>query len=118
LPSQDEHFSQAAHNESTALLLLQHRYFDWAITAFFYAALHLVEAILAQSGEHSRNHVARDSTIARHPALRAIYGRYRYLETLSRDARYLVKPIGHGEMTTVQEKFAALKSRLQSASRI
>ena len=85
------------------------------MTVFFYAALHYVEAVLAESNRHSENHPARDSNIGRSPVLRAIYSEYRFLKTLSNDARYRVKSFGETEIRTAQAKFTAIKERVQKA---
>ncbi len=115
MPAPDAHLSQARHNESVALFLLQHNYPDWAVTAFFYAALHYVEAVLAQDNRHSANHPARDSSIARSPVLRKVYGEYRYLKTLSNDARYRVRNFGEPELRATQAKFTAIRNHIQKA---
>ena len=112
MPARDEHLSQARSNEFVALFLLQHQYPDWAVTVFFYAALHYVESVLAESNLHSENHPVRDSSIARSVKLRAIYGEYRYLKTLSTDARYRVKKFGETELRTAQAKFSAIKDHV------
>ena len=117
MPARDEHLSQAKHNEAVALFLLQHQFTDWAITAFFYAALHYVEAVLAESNRHSENHPARDSNVARSPVLRKIYSEYRYLKTLSNDARYRVKSFGEAELKLVQTKFSAIKKHIDRTLR-
>jgi hypothetical protein len=115
LPALDAHLSQAKHNESVALFLLQHDYPDWAVTAFFYAALHYVEAVLAQNNQHSGNHPIRDNTIGRTPSLKGIYREYRYLKTLSNDARYRVKTFSAPELLVTQSKFTAIKNHIQKA---
>lgn len=115
MPAIDAHLSQARHNESVALFLLQHDYPDWAVTAFFYAALHYVEAVLAGENRHSENHPARDSSIARNPSLRRVYGEYRYLKTVSNDARYRVRTFGEPELRATQAKFTAIRDHIQKA---
>lgn len=61
---------------------------DWAVTALFYAALHLAEAALAEHFHRSgpKSHVQRDAAIYRH--LRPIYTEYDQLHTRSNWARY------------------------------
>jgi len=49
------HMSQAKHNESLAEFLLDKPYFDWSITACFYAAIHFVEARLFCDSEDESN---------------------------------------------------------------
>lgn len=71
-----------AHLRSTAPLAFP----DWEVVSLFYAAVHLVEALLATRGVHSNDHHERRRQVLR--ILPAAHGAYRQLEILSRDARY------------------------------
>jgi hypothetical protein len=62
---------------------------DWAVTLLFYTALHLINAVLIETGtafDLPRDHVDRNVAIAL--KLRAVYEDYRLLYRLSRTARY------------------------------
>ena len=61
---------------------------DWALVAFFYAALHYVEAYLALRGVHITHHSRRDTVIGGDENLRTIYRQYRELKTFGYAARY------------------------------
>jgi hypothetical protein len=59
---------------------------DWAVTACFYAAIHLVEGYLARLGIHPRTHVEREGWIQRR--LPHIQQNYWRLKRYSLRARY------------------------------
>src|SRR5438034_628663 len=64
-------------------------YLDWAVTLLFYTALHLINAVLIETGtafDLPRDHMDRNVTVAL--KLRPIYEDYRLLHRLSRTARY------------------------------
>ena len=51
------HLSQARHNESLAEYLLDKPYYDWAITACFYSAIHYFEArLFIKYSENDKKH--------------------------------------------------------------
>lgn len=51
------HLSQARHNESLAEYLLDKPYYDWAITACFYSAIHYFEArLFIEYSENDKKH--------------------------------------------------------------
>lgn len=89
LPKKAEHSGKAAQNDFF-VSTLGNPFWDWAVTAKFYAALHYVEAYLATKNPtvHSRNHSVRDSNIQADPLLRTLYVDYRELESECHDARY------------------------------
>ena len=63
--TKDDHLKQAEHNEKLANSLSQGPYLDWAVTVYFYAALHYMTAILTihVPAEILRSHDKRDSYI-------------------------------------------------------
>lgn len=94
MPSKPEHLSKAAHNEQFAEKLSKDgqyaNYRDWVVTAYFYSAIHYVEAFLASKSPpvHSSRHRIRDDEIATDPQLLPIYDDYRELKDHSSNARY------------------------------
>ena len=89
MPSRDEHLGQARRNKEfcdAAEPLSDYDHRDWVVTAAFYAALHLVDAVLAGDGLHPALHSTRDSHVRRH--CRNAYPDYRSLKDLSRNSRY------------------------------
>jgi hypothetical protein len=89
LPAFEQHRGKAIHNEDF-VKELDNPYWDWAITASFYAALHYVEGFFARKAPpvHSRNHEIRDDNVQRDPVLKRIYDEYRQLKDDSVAARY------------------------------
>src|SRR5690242_11659410 len=88
-PEAAAHLVQARHDYALYQELKDRgQYLDWAVTALFYTALHLVEACLVEKhrlgGE--KIHKQRDSAIYAH--LRPIYSQYDLLHTRSTWARY------------------------------
>jgi hypothetical protein len=87
VPSRLAHLAKAESNQALAVALQRGSHVEWSVTVLFYAALHLVEAILAPP-VHSKNHLVRDHTVQHHPDLQPIYLHYRELYRRSLDARY------------------------------
>jgi hypothetical protein len=87
LSTKQEHDDKADHNEYL-VSTLDNPFFDWQVTALFYAALHRVEAYFATKNIHLPTHTVRDSQIHRDHDLKSIYVDYRELEGESRAARY------------------------------
>ena len=81
----------------------------WIVTAYFYAALHWVEAYLATQAPplHPRNHTQRKQLIAADPALSQIHPLYRELEDRSRDARYELRAFMVFEVETLRDRCLA-----------
>ncbi len=107
MPTKAEHRGKAAHNDFFASTL-GNPFWDWAVTANFYSALHYVEAYLATKAPplHSRNHAVRDSHIQSDPVLKTLYVDYRELESECLDARY------DASLTFSQEDVARLGKNL------
>lgn len=91
MPSTDEHRTRAAQNLSFAQSfdLNTTPYLDWVVTAYFYAALHLVDALLAHKDNfHPDDHEVRRDCVKKRYYLCGIRNEYRKLKDLSEDARY------------------------------
>ena len=88
MPNEIIHIMQAEQNERLArgLVLLSSQLMDWAVTACFYAALHIVDSYLARLGIHPRTHKEREDLVQRRfPHIRRNYWR---LKRYSLRARY------------------------------
>ena len=89
MPSQRRHVRAALHNEALANALLGAGMSPpWAVVLSFCAALHWVDALLAQSRIHPQAHDERNRYVLRVQQLSPIRLQYRTLETRSREARY------------------------------
>lgn len=65
---------------------------DWAVTAVFYSAVHLLEAYLAGMGEHPGGHGERSQAFQDHSVLVEVWEDYREMKDYSEDARYRCVP--------------------------
>jgi hypothetical protein len=95
VPNTSEHLDRARHNIRFAesFDLATTPYLDWVVTAYFYAALHLVEALLyARENLHSPNHETRKEWIRDKGYLTVIKDAYRDLKNHSENARYRIYP--------------------------
>lgn len=103
MPSKLDHISKAQHNEQFAGKVEQtlSSYRDWALTAYFYSALHYVEAYLATKTPpvHSPDHRARDDEFVRDPVLSQIFAEYSDLKNDSTNARYQVYSVSPIDIT-------------------
>jgi hypothetical protein len=91
LPASREHVARAKHNLTFArdVDLNTTQYLDWVVTAYFYAALHWVDAVIAdKEGIVPENHEIRREYVKKKWYLRGISKEYRDLKDRSEDARY------------------------------
>lgn len=89
MASPAEHLARAAANEALAERLAKEGELNWAVTVFFYAAVHHAGALLARSGIDTEglDHI---TTVAKLDSLHtAIRSHYMRLQGMSRRARYL-----------------------------
>lgn len=97
MPDLPEHLDQSNHNALFSAVFPQDQYADWAITARFYAAAHLIRAWLKRFPD------VTDTKIDTHTKVENLltqkrfdlrkHRAYRDLVTLSRDARYGCFPV-------------------------
>lgn len=89
MPDQSDHVAQAEHNWDLVRHLgpLGSPYSDWVVTGAFYAALHYVDAFLAQYGIHPGGHPERLSEFAKRMDA-TTYDAYRQLKDDSEYAKY------------------------------
>jgi uncharacterized protein (UPF0332 family) len=118
LPTQLEHIAIAERNEAFASTVAKTTYYEWAITIFFYSALHYVDAILAVSGINPENHTSRGDAIGVNQTLLQVRKEYRRLETLSRNARYRALKIDSGDLQEAQNAFGTLRAHLRNRMKL
>lgn len=91
MPRASEHLTRAENNLRFAesFDLKSTPFLDWVVVAYFYAALHLVDALLCQMEDlHPPNHEERNRCVKEKSYLRAIRTQYRSLKDHADDARY------------------------------
>ena len=117
MPGSVAHRQRAIENERFATQRLDASLSDdrhWVVTALFYAAVHWVDAYLALSNTHPRNHQQRQSLIRSDPNLHAIHGSYRWLEDRSREARYDLIVFSEQDIQTLlSRQFVPLRDHLK-----
>ncbi len=103
----DEHIALAASNLqflASAAERVRPRKFDWEVVAIFYAAVHVIEALLASRKPplHSRNHGDKDPRETRSKGVgrgwyirsvlndRDLFGAHKFLYSESIQARYVM----------------------------
>lgn len=75
MPSIEEHKRKYDENRrllDTNLNIKYCDFYNWIVTVSFYAALHLVEAKLAEHGIDSKDHFARSSNVERFNQFKSI----------------------------------------------
>lgn len=117
MPRDERHTQKALRNEQFAAELDNSSPIkeSWAITAFFYSALHYVQAVLATGGADSFDHKTRAKEIARDPILRYIAGAYDHLQKLSILARYHVNALPDRAYTMARADLEAVKKQVEKA---
>lgn len=90
MASEDDHLAMARGNHEALLHLWsgKERFGGWVATVAFYKAVHLVEAMLARSGQHGCDHKHREEFL-KQKKFQHIYLHYRPLKSASMIARYL-----------------------------
>ena len=114
-----EHLAQVEHN----LAVFRHlegaapAYLDWQVICLFYAALHLVDAYIAQvtpGGTRTTTHAGRVQQVRRR--LPAISSDYVRLKTQSEGARYDLKRFSTGDVAALfTGDFSRIRREVQTA---
>lgn len=101
MPQVNTHLKQAEFNEKIAEIAAQSKHHDWAVTMYFYAALHYVEAYAAHHGDniyelHKERKTQHDRRLAyiqdinyRETGGYESFAEYERLFEASKKARYL-----------------------------
>lgn len=113
-----QHIAKARSNLQLATFLDSsgRTFFDWVIAAYFYAALHHVEAYFdLVHRSHYRKHGDRSRAISNDPRLTTGYNHYRRLQTYSETARYGARSF---DRTYIQQRafphFTKLRQLIES----
>lgn len=118
------HIGKAERNEQffQSHNLITSQFSEWGVTVLFYAAMHYVDAVLAQeSGLPTQcrqpiNHANRNNGVAKSPTLRLVYNNYKVLYDRSRDARYTKIDFPHGFLNNLETtRFEPVKRCVRTA---
>ena len=86
---------------------------SWAIVAFHYSALHLIDAYIDEKYSiHPKRHVDREKILAKDKYLKKIYLEYNQLKTDSEFTRYNSGKFSNKEITTIRTYFTKLKGEI------
>lgn len=86
----------------------------WALTAFFYSALHFAEAYFLKVAVHVDNHQQRFDRMRSDPKLQRIYPQYRHLYDYSYNARYTLRPYGKADVEKARPSLEAVEKHIRS----
>ena len=103
-----EHLAQFDHNLGVADRLADSSDFDWAVTAFFYAALHFTQAYLSTRDVIVASHGQRDRVMRNTAELVSILHSYRTLRDESEHARYECRSYSREEYETIRSTHFAM----------
>lgn len=116
MPDEGQHLRKAEANEQFVALLDLDKEpsAEWAITALFYSAVHLVEARFAATfGLHCTTHEQRKKNMSRDRKTKSCFPDYAHLETLSRDCRYQTNIARRGKFDKdAKPRYDAIKKTL------
>lgn len=80
-----DHLDRALEHQRNAELIPAP---DWKIVAYFYSAVHFINAALLRYGRRVGNHAERAEELRQHQDLAVLYLRYKLLSDLAFQARY------------------------------
>jgi hypothetical protein len=109
MPSEHDHLAQARQNEEFADFLLaqtDERFFGWALTSIFYAAVHYGRAFLRfKRGPAITSHPGFETHFLRISRDQSLYNLYRRLKDESERARYDCAQYTKNEVGDLKQKY-------------
>ena len=92
------------------------KYKGWAVTAYFYCALHNVHAVLsAMNRDNVTTHAERQRIMRREYPFRKIFVEYEMLRNESNQARYHLVPFGADDANRAKENSDLIKAFLRNS---
>jgi len=115
MPDKGRHHQRAGENEQFSRdLLVRSSHLDWAVVSLFYAALHLIDAYLANQGLHPASHAQRRKAVLGDPAISGAALPYHELRQRCDDARYNLLPVSNSlTRSLLQNEFTAIRGRVE-----
>jgi hypothetical protein len=120
MPTQQQHLSQAQHNEEfiQSFDLNTTPYLDWVVTGIYYAALHYIESYLALRNRHPRSNEYRERMFQEIEELTPIYPDFRALKDYSLGTRYDLQRFSKDEVEDmIRNELADIHDHIISISR-
>ena len=115
MPNLDLHIKKYKHNKDFSNILLKDEYCDWQITAAFYAALHLVEAVLSKENIHPTSHEERENVMLDNYKIfnNDAMNNYHVLRNLSHKARYTDIIENNEELYLAKESLSNIEEEIK-----
>jgi hypothetical protein len=112
----DEHLDQFEHNLEVARRLAgTDDNWDWALTALFYAALHLCQAYMSRQGLQADSHRKRERQMLASSELQPVLNHYKALRNDSEEARYDCRQFSRSEFESIRDgTFSTVSGHLRS----
>ncbi|OGO22484.1 MAG: hypothetical protein A2Z28_05255 [Chloroflexi bacterium RBG_16_51_9] len=117
------HVEKARRNEDffNSYGLSKSQYNEWGVTVLFYAAMHLIDAVLSQDNSvpgnvrNPKDHITRNWGVGQSTSLNAIYTQYFNLYERSREARYGIISFPDGFLNKLEStNYASVKSHVKA----
>jgi len=116
LRSSFAHLQQAERIEAFLKVLPPgHPYREWVVIAWFYSALHYVEAFLVTKSAAYRDHDLRRSEMRRHAETTRVVVAYHQLHKAAKEARYDGTPFTQKDLDELEPMFLQVKSTMRQA---
>jgi hypothetical protein len=111
MPSIDDHLAKASEHEQKADAINTP---DWQVVAYFYAAVHLINAALLKLGTRVSNHNERREEIDSHSQLRSIKRQYKLMCDTAFQARYECFPASDytKDVSDSKDNLTAIKNHI------
>ncbi|RKX32292.1 MAG: hypothetical protein DRP46_01505 [Candidatus Zixiibacteriota bacterium] len=117
MPTQKQHIKIANINEELGnlILTLENKYQPWAIVAYFYSALHWVDACIAKDYKRDPlNHHKRETYFPINSTLKKIYIEYHQLKSDSESVRYKSIKFNKKSITSIKNNYLGKIKRIIS----
>lgn len=111
MATESDHRLKAAHNQAFLDAIDHARFPDWAVTAAFYKAVHLVEALFARDNRApGGSHLKRNQVLKRH--YKHVWKQYQPLYNFSRQARYWCTGVLPEHVTYVNRRLGRVEREI------
>jgi hypothetical protein len=114
LDNREKHFSKADHNEKLADALLK-GFSGWAVTVYFYSALHNVGAVLSAMNRNPGTHAERQRIMRKDHPFRKIFVEYETLRIESNQARYHLVAFGDADALRAKQNSEVVRDVMRSS---
>ncbi|MEX0716152.1 MAG: hypothetical protein WD066_06180 [Planctomycetaceae bacterium] len=107
----EEHENQAAHNHRFLGSIDRDEYPDWAATAIFYTAVHLVQMLFVKKGGAGGSHIKRNKTLR--TDCREVWKSYQPFYAFSRLSRYWCLRVSASDIPYLERRLERVRRTIQ-----